>query len=43
MAHTIRAAQLMLASPVSMPSFAAPKSVQRAKNYSETSAFTGEV
>jgi hypothetical protein len=41
--HTIGAAELMLASPVSMPTFSAPKSLQSEKNFSETSAFTGEV
>ena len=36
------AAELMLASPVSMPTFSGPKR-RTAKNFSETSAFTGEV
>ena len=41
--HTIGAAELMLASPVSMPTFSAPKSAHSAKNFSDTSALMGEV
>ena len=37
------AAQLMLASPVSMPTFSAPSSSHRAKNFSLTSALIGAV
>ncbi len=42
-AHTTGADGLMEASPVSMPTFSAPRSPQRAKNFSDTSAFTGAV
>ncbi len=42
-AHTIGAAQLMLASPVSMPTFSGPKTSHSAKNFSFTSALTGAV
>ena len=41
--QTIGAAGLMLASPVSMPTFSAPKASHSAKNFSETSALIGEV
>ena len=39
--HTIGASRLMLASPVSMPTRSAPNSSHQAKNFSDTSAFTG--
>ena len=39
----IGAAQFMLASPVSMPTFSAPKCRQRSKNFSLTSALMGAV
>ena len=39
----IFACGLIEASPVSMPTFAAPKSSQRAKNFSEASALIGLV
>ena len=42
-AHTTGAVGLMEASPVSMPTFSAPRSPHRAKNFSETSALTGAV
>ncbi len=38
-----RRAGLTLASPVSMPTLAAPKTPQRAKNFSLTSALIGAV
>ena len=41
--QTIGAAQLMLASPVSMPTFSAPKTSHSAKNFSFTSALIGAV
>jgi hypothetical protein len=37
------ASRLMLASPVSMPTFSDPSSSQRAKNFSLTSALMGAV
>ena len=39
----IGASELTDASPVSMPTFSAPKIAQRAKNFSETSALIGAV
>ena len=39
----IGALGLMLASPVSMPTFSAPKSSQSAKNFSLASALIGQV
>ena len=42
-AQMIGALGLIDASPVSMPTFSAPRSPQSAKNFSETSAFTGAV
>ena len=39
----IGASALTLASPVSMPTFSAPKTSQSAKNFSETSALIGAV
>ncbi len=37
------ASRLMLASPVNIPTRSGPNSRQRAKNFSLTRAFTGEV
>jgi hypothetical protein len=39
----IGASTLMLASPVSIPTFSGPKSSHRAKNFSLTSALVGAV
>ena len=39
----IGASALTLASPVSMPTFCAPKIAHRAKNFSDTSALIGAV
>jgi hypothetical protein len=41
--HTIGACALTAASPVSIPTFSAPKTEIRAKNFSETSALIGAV
>ncbi len=41
--HTMAAPRLMLASPVSMPTFSAPKILHSSKNFSLTSALMGEV
>ena len=41
--HTIGASWLIEASPVSMPTFSAPKCSHSAKNFSLTSALIGEV
>jgi hypothetical protein len=41
--QTMGASRLMLASPVSIPTRSAPNSRQRSKNFSLTSALTGEV
>ena len=41
--HTIGACELTDASPVSMPTFSAPNTSMRAKNFSDTSALIGAV
>ena len=43
MQHTIGASGLTAESPVTMPTFSAPKAWHSAKNFSDTSALSGAV